>query len=327
MGATLSPRGREQVVPLIGAAAMAPFAAKFDANAAPVSASRVFATIPATLEIIEGVAWDARRHALYATSVHDHALARIAPVPATLAAGGDLGGLFGAVYDVRRGRIWAASAPTDVSRLPGAFAGLIAIDPARRGVTHILAPPGGEPGDVALASDGTLYASDGHNGALYRCRPGCTALETWIPPGRLFSAQGMAISADGKWLYVADYRYGLAAIERRTGHIFRVASDVPAMLDGIDGLVRDGRDLIAVQNGGAPQRIVRLSLSRGGLRVVRLTVLERANPAWGEPTLATIAGDHLLYVGDGQWARFEDPATPLPTRPTEIRMIDLKAAR
>ena len=73
-----------------------------------------------------------------------------------------------------------------------------------------------------------------------------------------------------------------------------------------------------------PLRIARLTLSADGLSVVAVTLLERLNPEWGEPTLATVAGDRLLYVADGQWERFEDPARPQPPRPTPIRMITLR---
>ena len=283
--------------------ALARLAIRFDANAAPLAASSLFARIPADIQIVEGLAWDPRRRDLYATSVFNHVLLRVTPAPGPVAGGGDLGGLFGAIWDARRRRVWAASSPTELGDRRGGFAGLVAIDPRSGAVTRIPAPPGAaaQLGDVALAPDGSVYASDGRTGAVYRCPPGCRALQPWIRPGILFSAQGMAVSADTKWLYVADYRYGLAAVERSSGRVVRVASRVPAMLDGIDGLVRHGRDLIVVQNGVRPLRIARLTLSADGLSVVRVTLLERLNPEWGEPTLATLAGDRLLYVADGQW--------------------------
>lgn len=323
MGATLSVASREKLAALIGADATARLAVRFDANAAPVAASATVTSIPADVQIVEGLAWDRRRRILYGTSVFDHALLRLTPSRRVVAAGGELGGLFGAVWDAQRRRVWTASSPTDFGDQHGSFSGLVAIDPRSAAVAYMPAPAGARLGDVALAPDGTVYASDGKTGAIYRCLPGCQKLDLWIRPGILFSAQGMAGSADGKWLYVADYLYGLAAVERRTGRVLRVASRVPAMLDGIDGLVRHGRELIVVQNGIRPLRIARLSLSADGLSVVRVSVIERLNPEWGEPTLATLAGDRLFYVADGQWERFDDAAMPKPPRPTPIRMIRL----
>ena len=99
------------------------------------------------------------------------------------------------------------------------------------------------------------------------------------------------------------------------------------MLDGIDGLIAYGNDLVGIQTAYAPARIVRLRLSRDGLRVERLDVLERANPEWGEITLGTVAGDRLLYVGDAQWERFGESGMPVdgkPALPTPIRSLQLR---
>ena len=57
-------------------------------------------------------------------------------------------------------------------------------------------------------------------------------------------------------------------------------------------------------------RIVRLAPDRAGRRIGRLTVLERANPDWGEPTLGFVVGDGLVYVGDGGWERFGPAGVP-----------------
>jgi hypothetical protein len=137
----------------------------------------------------------------------------------------------------------------------------------------------------------------------------------------------MAVSSDQKWLYVADRRYGIAALDRSSGRIVQVAGGPDMMLDGIDGLVRHGDDLIATQTAYAPQRIIRLRLSRDGLRVRKLEVLERANPEWGEVTLAVEADDRLLYVAAAQWERFGEGGAvkgDAPLKATPIRMLRLK---
>jgi hypothetical protein len=99
------------------------------------------------------------------------------------------------------------------------------------------------------------------------------------------------------------------------------------MLDGIDGLVGYHGDLIGTQTAYAPARIVRIHLSADGYRADTLEVLERANPEWGEVTLAAVVGDRLLYVADGQWDRYGEGGIPLAGRlekPTAIRSIMLR---
>jgi sugar lactone lactonase YvrE len=202
---------------------------------------------------------------------------------------------------------------------------LIALDLASlRVVRRVPAPAGGSPGDLAVAADGTVYASDPISGAVYRARPGAAALEALVPAGGMRSAQGLALSPDGRRLYVADYGYGLAMIDTVSGQVVRVAAQGVAMLDGIDGLIADGGSLIAIQNGVSPRRIVRLHLAAGGAAVARVEVLERANPAWGEPTLGQLVDGNLLYVADAQWERHGAGGAVIgegPVRPTAIQAV------
>jgi sugar lactone lactonase YvrE len=329
MGTGLSDNAQAQVEALIGAEAMAPIAAIFDLNVKPVAASRVYAIIPAERDLVEGVVWDGRR--LYATTVVDRALLLVGDGGISVAASGGLGSLFGAAFDPARRRLWVASASVEETpKAEPAWVGLLSIDPDRPDrPVRIPAPAGvtATPGDVAVAKDGNVYASDGLNGAVYRCRPACQALETLLPPGTLFSAQGLALSSDQKWLYIADRRYGLAALERSSGRLFQVAGDEAMMLDGIDGLVMHRGDLIATQNAYAPQRIVRLRLSADGLRVRRLDVLENNHPDWKEITLATVAGRRLLYVANAHWSRYGAGGVEVkgaPALPTPIRSLELR---
>lgn len=330
MGAGLSANARKPAEALVGAKAMAPIAARFERNSKPVAASRVHATIPAGHDLVEGVAWDPNNGALYATTVVNHSLLLVGAEGTIIASSGGYGSLLGVAFDPARRRVWAASASLpDVPKGEDDWTGLISVDPdVPFRMARYAAPAGVEatPGDVAVAKDGNVYASDGMNGAVYRCRPGCTALETLLAPGTLFSAQGLVLSQDQRLLYIADRRYGIAALDRSNGRLFQVAGDETMMLDGIDGLAVHGRDLIAIQTAYAPARIIRLRLSQDGLRVVRLDLLERANPEWGEITLGTVAGDRLLYVGNAQWDRYEGgkavagkSALPTPIRSLELR--------
>jgi len=331
MGAVLSEAARAQAATLIGPEAMAPIAARFAANAAPLAASLLHASVPAGHELVEGIIWDSAARRLYATTVVGRALLAVGPGGTSVAAPAGPGSLFGAAYDPDRNWIWVATASVEQTpKVEFAFAGLTVFDPDRPLEPRRIPVPAGvtaNPGDVAVARDGTAYASDGLNGAIYRCRPGCTRLEMLLPPGTFFSAQGLAISPDQKRLYIADRRYGLAVLERAGGRLSLVAGDDGTMLDGIDGLAAHGADLIAIQTAYPPARIVRLRLSADGLRVERLDVLERANPEWGEITLGTVAGDRFLYVADAQWERFGDAGVPVagkPALPTPIRSLELR---
>lgn len=330
MGAVLSEPVQAQSAELLGPEAMAPIAAQFAANSVPVAASRIYASIPAEHDLVEGIAWNGSNRRLYATTVVDRALLSLEAGRTSVAAPAGPGSLFGAAYDPDRDRLWVASASVaQTPKVDFPFVGLLVFDPDRPGEPRRIPAPAGmtaAPGDVAIARDGTVYASDGLNGALYRCPPGCSELEVLLPPGSLFSAQGLALSPDQERLYIADRRYGIAILQRSGGRLLRLTGDDGTMLDGIDGLAAHGPNLIAIQTAYAPARIVRLRLSADGLRVERLDVLERAHPDWGEITLGTVAGGRLLYVGNAQWERYGESGAAIagkPALPTPIRVLDL----
>ena len=141
---------------------------------------------------------------------------------------------------------------------------------------------------------------------------------------------GIAFDGAGR-LFVADYSYGLARLEL-TGDPVRarvefVAGPERVALVGIDGLAAHGNQLIAVQNGVRPIRVLRLHLDDGAERVTSVEVLELGHPSWSEPTLGTVVGDDYYYVANSQWDRFDQnaelPAIEALAEPVILR-IDLR---
>lgn len=318
-GATLSPETLAQLAPLIDPAearlGTAPFGSLaerlgsvFGFNGRTHADSEPFADVPAAHRLIEGIAWDEARERLFVGTVLDRAvLVRDGEVWRTVQMRSTIGGAFGMAVDAPRRLLWFASAGVEPMPEPDrAFSGLVAVDLDRLEEVRRVEVAGARLGDVAVAGDGTLYASDGRSGAIYRCRPGCAAPEILVAPGILHSPQGMAIARNGRHLYVADYEAGLFRVELDSGEVEPIRLRRPEMLDGIDGLLLypfDGA-LIAIQNGTRPRRIVKIALDHSGRIVDRVTVLEQNVDGWGEPTLGTLVGSGLVYVADGQWERW-----------------------
>lgn len=127
-------------------------------------------------------------------------------------------------------------------------------------------------------------------------------------------------------LYASDYRYGLAVIDIATGAVSRLTADIPVLLDGIDGLWLHEGELIAVQNGISPMRILALLLSDDGTRITAMRVLEQAHPDWTEPLGGDIHEGALYYLGNGSWDLFEEGGKlkeGAELRPTDIRRLEL----
>ena len=82
---------------------------------------------------------------------------------------------------------------------------------------------GGVCNDMAIATDGTVYATESFANRVHRLRPGATALDVWVTDQRFAAIDGIAILADGA-VYVNTFR---------NGELFRV----PVNPDGSAGTV------------------------------------------------------------------------------------------
>lgn len=272
----------------------------------PVVGTTLHAIVPAGAGLVESVLMDLRGGRMAVTSVSGRSVWATAP-DGTLqeVAPEDAGNLSGIVFDPVRNAIWAASGQIDGAPASG-FAGLIEIVPGSGQGRRIPAPGGVSLSDLHRAADGAIYASAPTEGGVYRLRPDAQSIEQLVPAGTFRSPQGLATGADGRRLYVSDYRYGIGIVDLATGSVSRLSTRLPLMLDGVDGLWRQGNELIAVQNGLSPMRIMAFALSQDGLSVVGQRTLEIGHPEWTEPLSGYLGGGALYYVANGQWDRWVD---------------------
>lgn len=300
--------------------------ARFAAVRRPQGEATPAFRLPAGPWLIEGLAHDPRSGRFFASSVRQRRVlllsssAGATQVDDFVPRGRD--GLLSPLAlraDPVRRRLWVTSAALPEGE--GFEAGqagraeLLAFDLDDGRLLQRLPVPG--PGDhnlndLELDPRGGLYLSDAASGQLWRLAPGAGALTQLVPAGRLRSPQGLALSADGQALYVADYANGLFRLELATGSLEPVAAPETLVLAGIDGLLREGDALVAVQNGIRPHRVVRLALAADGRRVSAAEVLAMGLPDLDEPTLAVLAGGQLYVVARSQWTQLGGGHGPPP---------------
>ena len=231
---------------------------------------------------------------------------------------GPIFSVLGMAIDPVRRTLWAVSAALPQTQgFSEAWQGrseLLKIDLDSGTIAGRLTPPTETPSqlnDVTVAPDGTVYVTSSlPPGGVFRGSVGGSpdGLEPFGEPG-LRSPQGLAVSEDGTRLFVADYSYGIAVFDTATGRRDWLAEPAGFFLSGIDGLTRIGDDLIAIQNGIRPHRVLRLrpDLQNQGFKLVE--VLEQGHPDYSEPTLgvgiADGSGDRFVYVANSQWDKFD----------------------
>jgi sugar lactone lactonase YvrE len=152
--------------------------------------------------------------------------------------------------------------------------------------------------DLAFDADGA-YLSDTTTGAIYRLTAELKELEVFVPPGTFRGPNGVAISDDGRYLYVASSGRGLSAVNLKTKAVSDLAVPEDVVAAGIDGLYFHRDSLVGIQNGIGPGRVMRYHLSAPTV-IARAEILESRNPLFEVPTTGALCGDDFFYIANTQ---------------------------
>jgi hypothetical protein len=308
MGLTADLAADSALAPLRTLPGWAPLAERIARNAEPVRRGDTAFVLPSRDMLAEDIAYDPRSDRFFVSSMRERrilAVDRAGRAQDFVASGQD--GLWAAVdlgVDVRRRLLWVTTdaIPFQVGydSADAGRAALVAYDlgsgrlarriEAPRDTAHFLA-------DLAVAPTGEVYVSDNETRAVYVVRPGADSLEVLVPPGVLANPQGPALSPDGRRLFIADYLLGIAVVDLATRSLGWLPQPPDVATNGIDGLYVAGRWLIGVQNGTAPERIVRFAVDAGFTRILGWEVLEQ-NPQLDEPTHGVVVGDWFYFIAN-----------------------------
>lgn len=301
------------------------------ANRVPLARSTTFAEFPPADSAFypEGLALDSKSGRLFVAGIRAHKVAVIEkgkPARGFTTAGP--WGVLAVAVDEKRKRLWATSAALPqmgtVAQGDSGHAAMIAYDltTGAQVARHELppVPEGHIPGDVCVAPSGDVYVTDSTHPAIYWVRVGAadgSPAEEWLEDPAFRSLQGQAITPDGRTLYVADYSHGIAAIDLVSRAVRWLDPPPAGSVLGIDGMSLSKGDLIAIQNGIAPPRVVRLTLAGTTpkapiSRVAAVEVLDRNVPLADEPTMGVAMGDAFVYVANSQWDKYDDAGVRKP---------------
>ena len=268
-------------------------------------------------ELVEGVAFDAARNRYLVGSVRHRKV--IAVDGATKRArdfvkpyGVELAGVFGLAIDASRQVLWVSTAwlpqVSGYTEAEKNRSGVLKLDlktGAKLGSWYLPQDVGHVLGDLVVAANGDVFTTDSVTPAVYRVDGAKGGLEKWAQ-GPWRSPQGLAFSADGARLYVADYALGLFVIEVATKKVSPVKTPRDVASVGIDGLYMVEGALVATQNGIEPQRVMRFSLDEAGTSVTGQKVLLGADPRVDDLSLGTVVGQTLLINAHSGWSEFDD---------------------
>jgi sugar lactone lactonase YvrE len=264
--------------------------------------------------IPEGIAYDPVDDVFYVSGIYRRKVLRVdrsGKAADFIAEGQDgmLGGL-GLKVDAQRRLLWVISSTTPEMRgwKEGDDRSMLAVYDLRDGhLVRKIETAGGMLNDLTLLEDGSVFATDMGRHNVMRLAPEATTLEIWAKD---FSyPNGIAVSEDERFLYVADFR-GITRFDLRDQSRTRVESK--SMLGGIDGLSVHRGELIGIQNTTGRARVIRIDPAGGDVEI-----LESGNPLFEIPTTGTVAGDHYYFIANPGLRAFHDDHTIWPMEKLE----------
>jgi sugar lactone lactonase YvrE len=281
-----------------------------------ISTSTTFLTLPEKDLISEDLAYDPVAGRFYISSVRHRKIlsadknGKFAEFVAEEQPG--IWGILAVHVDAKRRCLWASTAATAES------AGYNAADEGRSALLkysldsgallkrydvktdgkHVL-------GDMTVSSAGDVFASDGY-GAVYWVDHVHDTLEVLVDKGTFRSPQTPALSPDEHRLFIPDYSRGISILDLKTKQVKLLEHPSELSLGGIDGLYLAGRTLIAIQNGTAPNRVIRMSLDPSLTRALRWETIECNWAGLGAPTHGVVAGREFYFLANSGWDRLGD---------------------
>ncbi|MGZ3304925.1 MAG: tetratricopeptide repeat protein, partial [Asticcacaulis sp.] len=291
------------------------------ANTAKTGDMHVAMTLPGFL-LGQGIAYAGDGDHIYVSGVHDGSITVLSAAGAKPLMSFRPGvAAYG--MGVHDGSLWAVTA---ASRQTSGYdpkaktaSKVVVINPANGAVVNSFADTTKDRSFGALlAGKDDLYVADSAHGEVLRLNGYKGKFQTLVPEGYFDSPQGLAENADGTVLIVSDFIAGLYRVDLVKGSFDHLSPPSDGSLLGLSHLSRYGNDLIAVETGFKPNRIVRLHMSPDWSKVEKAEVLLRSPDDLSQPTAGLVDGDHYVFIAKSQWDNLDDRGNAKSTSPDPV---------
>jgi sugar lactone lactonase YvrE len=283
-------------------------------------------TIPEKDLVPEGLAVNSSTGDLYMGSLNLRKIVRITKtgvISDFVKAGQyDLGFVCGIKVDPADSSLWVNVCPDS-----GVGAELVHFDSAGKLLERFPPSTSGQHlfNDLVLRNDREIYLTDSLANRAYRFDRRSHTFTELTFPRAIYYPNGIALSDDGNWLYVAD-AFGILQVNLRSNNAKEVDPGPTNTVSGADGLYWYKNTLIAVQNSLGSSRIAQFRLSPDGLKVAATIILEYRSPSVTLPTTGAIYGTKFYFMSNTQVDNFKDGkiVDPAKLEPVRISVVELQ---
>lgn len=174
------------------------------------------------------------------------------------------------------------------------------------------------PGSIGLHPGGDVFVADRDAAVVYRKRVDSDRIEQFVADNSLNGFNDIAISTDGARIYLADTAKGILVIDPESEQAALLEGPDTLNLGGIEGLFQVGSELIIIQSGIDPQRVMALLLDASGGTVTEVRPMAIALEPFNGPSSGTVRGEAIYYFANGQLPEPGAPANEVTVLKTAL---------
>jgi SMP-30/Gluconolactonase/LRE-like region len=149
--------------------------------------------------------------------------------------------------------------------------------------------------DLAVASNGDVFITDSESNKIYAIQAKRAILEVYLETDEVKNSNGITISDDEKYLYLASNKKGIRIVDRQTK---RIINQPNQDYTGIDGLKFYKNSLIGIVNAkkGDENGIYRYFLNKENTAITRKEKLFSFKDESKISTTFSISNDYMYFV-------------------------------
>jgi len=154
--------------------------------------------------------------------------------------------------------------------------------------------------DLAVCSNGDIFITDSESDKIYTIQQNKQVLQVYLDDPAIGGSNGIAISDDEKYLYLASYKTGIRVVDRSTKKVINEAN-----LDnrGIDGMKFYKNSLIAIVNAKQlkdENGVYRYFLNTEKTAITGSEKILSFEKNFQIPTTFAIMNDHIFFTINSQ---------------------------
>jgi len=183
--------------------------------------------------------------------------------------------------------------------------------------------------DIAISSNDNVYITDSESNNIYTINESIDQLEVFYSNDEIRHPNGIAISPDNEFLYLATYTSGIRILNIKTKSLINHSNNHK----GIDGMKFYNNSLIAIVNSRRESEkngIYQFSLNENQNEIRTEKRIHRFGQENDIPTTFAIYNDFLFFVEDSQMDNFNQNTNEIidntklePYRLVKLRLSDL----